>query len=250
MNDVDIRKYIDFLKRHDVREKLEVLYPMVLGCMNNLDHGKRFLPKEKFLEDFNKWKDSEYEDFVFIPEFTLGDIIPDESMVDVKFIPLMSSMVDMERGDEVYFWVIQLHNDLPIFNGKRVNGLCRTTSRIPIKDGIEDNRKSLTVSCLIFGDKRSFSSAFPHLIRHELTHSIITIINSVDDAIINITDNEGDEFTITEFSEFIADLLPYYTIHGNDGLSKFREALYVSINPTYSSLYDKILNKLSTMGNL
>ena len=223
---------------------------MVFGCMNNMNHGKRFLPKEKFLEDFNKWRDSEYEDFVIVPEFNLGDAIPDGAQVDVKFIPLMSYMLDMDMCDEVYFWVIQLHNDLPIMNSKRVNGLCRTSPRIIVKTDVETNRNSLTVSCLLFGDKRTFTSAFPHLVRHELTHAIIATISTVDNVILEIEDEDGDEFTFDEFHEFIADLLPYYTIHGDAGLSKFKEALYVSINPTYSSLYEKILSRLSTMDNL
>ena len=249
MKEKDIAAYVDFLKRHEVKDKLEFLYPMVIGCMNNVDHGKRFIAKEKFLEDFDKWKKSEYEDFVFMPEFGLENIIPDDALLDVKFIPLMSSMMDLDKGDEIYLWVIQLHNNYPMCDSKRVNGLCRTSSRIPIKEDIDDMRKSLTVSCLIFGNKRDFPGAFPHLVRHELVHSIISTINNVDTTILDIVDEDGDEFTRIEFDEFIADLLPYYIIYDNP-IDKFKDSLYVIFNPVYSSLYETIMKRLSTMSIL
>lgn len=254
----DMRIYLDYIKEHDVIEKLDLVFKIVMGSLKNLNHGKRFISKEDFISDFDKWRKSEYEDHKFIPDFKIDKIIPDGVLLDVKFVPFISSMLDLDKSDEIYSWIIQIHNDRPnlLYDEKnnltkRVNAICRISPPIQIKDEINNSgRRTLTTSIIVFGDDKFFPGLYPRLVKHELVHFILGNMTMFQTTSMpEMVDSIDDEVTKSEFEEFIADLLPFYTIYESDKAVKaFRDSLQRDINPIYSDLYSRILKYLSSNG--
>lgn len=254
----DMRIYLDYIKEHDVVEKLDLVFKIVMGSLKNLNHGKRFISKEDFISDFDKWRNSEYEDHKFVPDFKIDKIIPDGVLLDVKFVPFISSMLDLDKSDEIYSWVIQIHNDRPnliidekLNLVKRVNAICRISPPIPVKDDVDNpDRKTLTTSIIVFGDDKFFSGLYPRLVKHELVHFILGNMTMLQkESMPEMVDSLDDEISKAEFEEFIADLLPFYTVYESEkAVEAFRESLHRDINPTYSELYDRILKYLSSNG--
>ena len=249
----DMKDYLENIKAYEVKDKLYVISKYVMGCMMNPDHGKKDITKDQFINDFYKWKEDEYKSMEYEPRISLDRSIPEDTLMDVRFIPLNSYMTGLGPDDECYLWLIQLHGEKPLFKtseGKMipVNATCRT---FPVlKDTSDSKRKNLHVSCIILGDKKLYGeTGYIHILKHELTHMIINIIDG-EDAVFHkeILEKETDPVSSYNFYEFIADFLPYTTIYSHP-IKEFRKSLNIKFVPKYSDTYEKILDLLFEYDN-
>ena len=259
MNFAAIMDHINLMTAYGLIERVEDIYRYVFDCLRNVDYGKRFITKTEFIKEFNKWISTEFTNADNV--FGLDTTIPDDRYVDVKLVDIPWMNKKSQTVCIYPLWLVRIHKDMPLLKNnvgggsKKVNALCRVgldLTRIDYDDC--DTPTYTNVGVIFYGDEDLYGSSFAHVIQHEVVHfATICILHEGYGTEFPYIDSELDEFSYSEFDEFLADFIPFTLMIPDSNrdriaLSKFQHALFQKFNPTYSELYNRILLMLIERG--
>ena len=242
------------LKDANLSQRVEDIAKSVFSCIDDDKYGQKFIKKDQFIQDFDKWINSEFVECSY--DNWLTSVIPNGKLVCVKLLELPWVDIITKSLKTYHLWIIQIHNGLPILTSsgikpKRVVALCSGCHTVRVNSDTPDELS--TIGTVVYVDALKYNTRFRHILLHEVTHFVsICILNQYKGSRFKYPDSEGDPFTFHQIDEFVADITPYYITHQDDPIDNrvsltiqdFKRDLYVKFNPSYSELYTRILRKL------
>lgn len=253
MTTIDIYNHLKMLKDANLSQRVEDIARSVFDCIDDDRYGQKFVKKDDFIKDFNKWLSTEF--MGCLHDNWLTPIIPNGKLVCVKLLEIPWVDIVTKTLKTYYLWIVQVHNGLPILTtndkSKRVVALCSGCHAVRVND-IQPDEFS-TIGAVVYVDALKYNTRFRHILMHEITHfASFCILNQCKGSRYKYPDSKDDEFTFYQIDEFISDIVPYYITRQDDRpeyrdiftLRDFKQDLYIKFNPSYSELYTRILRKL------
>lgn len=259
MTPLEIKEHIDIMRKYRVSSRIDDVSRYVFQYIFDTSCGKRFIKKNEFVKEFNKWVSQEFSDDTAY-RFLLEIAIPNNAYVDAKLISIPWVKCETSEVLDYPIWLVQIHKAFPILSmgeydsGKSVNAVCKLGIGLSYRTDDEKlSSNPINVGVILYSDVDSYGKSFSHVIKHEISHFVMdsVLAESMGNGFV-YKDNPEDEFRYLEIDEFLADFIPHfisdYSMSYIDNIKmsirNFQNKLYVNFNPTYSELYGRILSRL------